>query len=143
MLFDIKNVLVVPVLEPVPVPTCTPFWYIFPLTYKLPPIPAPPVTTNAPVVVETDWVLFDIKNVLVVPVLEPVPVPTCTPFWYIFPLTYKLPPIPAPPVTTNAPVVVDIELSVFVIPTALGTIPPVKTLLLTVSELFWPEITVI
>ena len=124
MLFDIKNVLVVPVLEPVPVPTCTPFWYIFPLTYKLPPIPAPPVTTNAPVVVETDWVLFDIKNVLVVPVLEPVPVPTCTPFWYIFPLTYKLPPMPAPPVTTNAPVLVLVLEVVLVIEIAALVEPP-------------------
>ena len=39
---------------------------ISPLTYKLPPIPTPPATCKAPVVVETALVVFDINNALVV-----------------------------------------------------------------------------
>ena len=35
-------------------------------TYKVPPIPTPPATVNAPVVVETASTVFDINNALVV-----------------------------------------------------------------------------
>ena len=37
---------------------------------------------------------------------------------------YKFPPTPTPPVTVNAPVVVDVELAVFVIPIALVVVAP-------------------
>ena len=72
MLFDIKNVPVVLVL----VPTCTPFWNIFPLTYRLPPIPAPPVTVNAPVVVLVLAVVLVIEIAALVE--PPLPVTVCS-----------------------------------------------------------------
>ena len=40
--------------------------------------------------------------------------------------TYKDPPIPAPPLTVNAPVIVDTDEAVFKILTALGTLPPLN-----------------
>ena len=47
--------------------------YTLPPIYKLLPIPTPPVTTNAPVVVEVAKVEFNIVNVVVVPVDDPLP----------------------------------------------------------------------
>ena len=43
---------------------------------------------------------------------------------YEFCPTYKLPPIPTPPVTVNAPEVVEVDDVVFVIPTALLVVAP-------------------
>ena len=64
-------------------------------------MPAPPVTTNAPEFVEVLEEVLDITNVLVVPVVpEPIILPVIS---TISPVTYKLPPIPTPPLTTNAP----------------------------------------
>jgi hypothetical protein len=54
---------------------------ILPPTYKLPPIPTPPATVNAPVVVLVAGVVLTLVS----------------------PFTYKLPPIPTPPVTVRAP----------------------------------------
>ena len=73
----------------------------FPLTFKLPPIPTPPDTTNAPEVLLLDIVLDDI---ITFPKLENPP-------------TFRLPPIPTPPETINAPVVGFVELVVEVIKT--------------------------
>ena len=53
--------------------------------YKLPLIPAPPITTNAPVLV----------LVLTLPLAAT-----------MLPPTKRFPPIPVPPTTTNAPVLV-------------------------------------
>ena len=61
-------------------------------TYKLPPIPTPPRTCKAPVVVEVDCVVPKITSLLVTVELPP---------------TTKLPPIPTPPNgTVRAPVAV-------------------------------------
>lgn len=53
-------VVVVDVLTPPP--------EIIPPTFKLPPMPTPPYTTNAPVLVDVLALVFDIVKVLVVPV---------------------------------------------------------------------------
>jgi hypothetical protein len=52
---------------------------IMPPTFKLPPIPTPPLTCKAPVLVLVDDVRLDITNVVVVPVEDPPPVNN-TPF---------------------------------------------------------------
>ena len=99
--------------------------YMFPLT------PAPPTTINAPVVVlvlETfafatilpcDLMVVDVVNEVNAP--DPcedapmeVKLPTAAPYTpidvlLILPPTYKLPEIPAPPLTTNAPVVIPLD----------------------------------
>ena len=86
-------------LPPVPVVI------MLPPTYKFPPIPAPPVTCNAPVFVEVEvavpviLITVDANNAAPTK-LPPEPVDA------IVPPTFKFPPIPTPPVTTNAPVVV-------------------------------------
>ena len=93
-------------LDDVNVPTndVAPVNVVVPATYKLP-IPAPPLTLNAPVEVDDDvsvelvWIIFDDVNVPT-NVVEPVNV--------VVPATNKLPK-PAPPETCNAPVVVDDE----------------------------------
>jgi hypothetical protein len=43
---------------------------------------------------------------------------------YSFPPTYKLPPMPTPPVTVNAPVALDVAAVVVVIDTALFVVAP-------------------
>ena len=60
-----------------------------PPTYKLPPIPTPPATVNAPEVVEFASDLSKITTRFVAEIL---------------PLTFKFPLIPTPPATCNAPV---------------------------------------
>ena len=64
---------------------------VFPPTFKFPPIPIPPDTTRAPVVVLVDGRLLPIH---ILPILV------------VIPPTYKFPPIPAPPFTMSAPVLV-------------------------------------
>jgi hypothetical protein len=59
-------------------------------TYKLPPIPTPPVTVNAPV--PDEIAIVELVN------LEESP-------------TYSEPPIPTPPVTVKAPVPTDDEIT--------------------------------
>ena len=82
---------------------------ISPPTYKFPPIPTPPATVKAPVVVEDELLISLISttpNVLV-PVTPNVP--EATTLLPDMPLTYKFPLIPTPPATINAPVLVDVE----------------------------------
>ena len=101
-------------------------------------IPTPPVTINAPVVVEVDTVAFVMFILLVV--VNPLSVTDCnvlvfqivtapddvlidvsvpdtildtpkfpTPFIYKLPPILKSPPIPTPPTTVNAPVFVEVD----------------------------------
>ena len=140
--------------------------------YKLPPIPAPPVTVNAPVEVEVAAVelVTDSKLVRIVPVATilltpPMLLPTlplivnapaktvpvaqilATPVILLLPdpentkaanvpvlYTFKEPPIPTPPATTNAPVFVDVELAVLLI----VTVPAFD--ITTVAELAGPPL---
>ena len=77
--------------------------------YNAPPIPAPPVTTRAPVVVS---VLTVLAPAIMLPCTNSVVVITSrysydTLLTIKFPPTNKLPAIPTPPATTRAPVVVE------------------------------------
>ena len=73
---------------------------------KLPPIPTPPVTTNAPEVVDVETVLFETNKL---EILEAEVDGT-----YIVPPMNAFPVIPNPPDTVNAPDVVEVELDAFV-----------------------------
>ena len=66
---------------------------ILPPTYKLPPIPVPPTTCKAPVVV------FDAAVMLVIVVMPAIFAP---------PPILIFSPIPTPPYTTTAPVLVEV-----------------------------------
>ena len=66
---------------------------VSPPIFKLPPMPTPPDTVNAPVVVEVDAVIFDIVNVVVVPVDDPLLPPPALP-------VYPVAPLPPPPLDT-------------------------------------------
>mgnify|MGYP003351514850 CR=1 FL=1 len=66
--------------------------------------PAPPVTTIAPVLVADESVELDI---FVTPLIEAV-VSEVVPVTFNVPPMYTLPPIPAPPLTVNAPEVVEL-----------------------------------
>ena len=72
-----------------------------PATFKLPPIPSPPVTTTAPVMVLVDWVLLLIE---------------------VIPATFTLPPIPAPPLTIRAPLPGAVDCLLFVTVKILSTV---------------------
>ena len=102
-----------------------PFLKISPATLILPPIPAPPAITNAPVVVLVlEVVLYvlimsSVTTTLVVTVVSCIVNFSAT----ISPATYKLPPIPAPPATINAPVIVIVADAVFVILTTCSVVP--------------------
>ena len=61
-----------------------------PQTLRLPPIPTPPDTVNAPLL---QLVLGVVLVIATGPAKEPLP------------QTFKLPPMPTPPATTNAPLV--------------------------------------
>jgi len=79
---------------------------------EVPPTPTLPETTNAPVETLEEAVVFD--NVMI-PLLPKVVTPETLPFSVKFapdrlPPTLRLPPIPTPPVTTNAPVDVELEM---------------------------------
>ena len=119
---DVSVELVWIIFDEVNVPTnvVAPVNVVVPATNKLP-IPAPPETCNAPVVVD-DEVFVDVVIILsdevIVPTetisLDPIvklPFNTVALFNVDVPKTYKLP-IPAPPLTLNAPVEVDDEVSV-------------------------------
>ena len=73
-------------------------------TYKLPPIPTPPATVSAPVIVDVAIVVLVIVNIPPNVLVTPATSPTRN-LPKIVPPTYKLPPIPTPPATTSAPVV--------------------------------------
>jgi hypothetical protein len=121
---------VAPVMDP-PEPVVT----ILPPRYKSPPIPTPPATTNAPVVVLVDEAVLPIVAVPVIvavvleiklaPVMDP-PDPVVA----MKPPTNKLPPIPAPPRTCNAPVLVEVAevrldmINVVVVPVEDAALPP-------------------
>ena len=102
-------------------------------TYKLPLIPTPPLTTNAPLVESVDSVVALTIRLPAVPIfkLPPIPTPPLTtkapvpeledsvieftdklPATFAFSPIYAFPPIPTPPFTTNAPdrVLVDTAL---------------------------------
>ena len=87
---------------------------MFPPTYKSPPMPTPPLTCRAPVVVDTAEVVLDVRIMssvvtsVVVTVVHSM-VNVCA---IISPPTYKLPPMPTPPATTSAPVCVDVAVVV-------------------------------
>ena len=94
-------------------------------TYKLPPIPTPPATVSAPVAVDVAVVFPVTDNVpaltipeaeiLVTPVMLLLPDPVITTALNVpVPPTFKLPPIPTPPATVNAPVV-ELELTVVLV----------------------------
>lgn len=87
---------------------------MFPPTYKSPPIPAPPATWRAPVVVDTAEVVLDVRIMSSVVTSVVVTVVNSMVNFYaiISPPTYKLPPIPTPPATINAPVCVDVAVVV-------------------------------
>ena len=77
----------------------------------LPPTPTPPVTTNAPVSVEVDAVLLVVWIISSVLISVVVTVVSCIVNFCatISPPTYKSPPMPTPPETCSAPVLVDVE----------------------------------
>jgi len=90
------------------------------LTYKLP-SPAPPATLKAPVVVDDDVsvrvvvklpdeVIDPTEVILLVPSAK-LPLNVMVPPMVVLPPTDKFCPIPTPPMTVNAPVVVDVELT--------------------------------
>ena len=74
--------------------------------FKLPPIPTPPLTTNAPNTLLVDAVELVI---VVIPAILAVPPILAFTLIYAFPPIYVFPPIPAPPVTINAPDEVDVD----------------------------------
>ena len=84
---------------------------------KLPPIPTPPATINAPVSVlvlglePSNTITFEVIVVLTTSTFVIITLPVTTKL----PPTNKLPPTPTPPATVNAPVVVLIAGVVFVI----------------------------
>ena len=68
--------------------------------FKLPPIPTPPTTLNAPVFTSYEGVLFSIITF---------PLKEASEITFIRPATFVFPPIPTPPATTKAPVAEDVE----------------------------------
>ena len=75
----------------------------------MPAIPAPPLTISAPLVVLVACVL---DVIFVAPDIVPpeklaLPVDTSDPFEYILP-AYTAPPMPTPPNTCSAPVIVEV-----------------------------------
>ena len=103
-------------------------------------MPAPPTTCNAPVVVEDDCVelVKEIDPVAVtliaVKLLTPEILPP-VPAVVIVPPTFKFPPMPTPPNTCNAPVLVDVEASETLTTKALPMVPPLNALaVLTAQE---------
>ena len=77
----------------------------------MPPIPTPPATFSAPVLVEVELVFaftnISLLNVAVLVTDRVFAILTNPPI-------YALPPTPTPPATTNAPDIVLIEVAVFV-----------------------------
>ena len=80
-----------------------------PPTYKFLPIPTPPATINAPELVPVESVVLYVLIISSVVTNVVVTVVSCIVNFSatISPATYTLPPIPTPPFTTSAPVVVD------------------------------------
>ena len=83
-----------------------------PPIFTAPPIPVPPETTNAPVLVVVDAVEFKIFKV---PDMNVFPLISISPAAVIVPAIFNEPPIPTPPVTTKAPFVVFVDAVEFVI----------------------------
>jgi hypothetical protein len=110
---------------------------ISPPTYKLPPIPTPPVTVKAPVAVlvaASVEVILVVVNVPVLAVILPTPTispppesrsPPADPAIVNVPPIYRSLPIATPPATCNAPVLVDVALVVpgTIILVAVNTVP--------------------
>ena len=88
-----------------------PAMYLVVLTYKAPPIPTPPTTVKAPVVVLILDEVLVIVNISgdVTKVWVTVVYCITNLVALIVPPTFKSPPIPTPPTTVKAPVLVDVD----------------------------------
>ena len=102
------------------------------------PTPIPPVIIIAPVVVDTALVSLLTVNTSSVTIDVVVTVVNCIVNFSatISPPTYKLPPIPTPPRTCNAPVIVELASAVFVTVNLLDTAvyPVVEPIVIAVPD---------